>query len=168
MKLHVVEILKVGLPGLVFLLSFLSYRLLSKEESKETHSPKMLQTIEHFMYVNIFLAILTATSPLLDFLFIKKRAEKVVAEAAITKASIDEGLAGICNNAEYGGRYLLVLDSSKENAIQVLGQNLMPCDGDKIYLNVEEAVELGLNAAENSMTVELSVAEKGQMFILDK
>lgn len=61
----IIEILKVGLPGLVFLLSAFSYRLLAREQGKSRPNHDMLESIKHYMYINVLLAILTAMSPLI-------------------------------------------------------------------------------------------------------
>ena len=54
----VVEILKVGLSGLVFLLAFMGYRLLQREQKKQTPSDKSLRSIQMFVWQAIVLAIL--------------------------------------------------------------------------------------------------------------
>ena len=54
----VVEILKVGLSGLAFLLAFMGYRLLAQEQKKKTPSEKTLRSIHMFVWQAIVLALL--------------------------------------------------------------------------------------------------------------
>ena len=88
--LDVVEILRFGLPGLVFLLSMMSFRLLSKEQTKPEPDPNILKSIKQFMYVNIFLAVLTILAPLLDSL--SKEEESIYnVQAKISGTPLAEG-----------------------------------------------------------------------------
>jgi hypothetical protein len=71
MKIHadwnmIVDILRLGLPGLVFLLALLSYRLLEKEQQKKVPNAEILQSIGAYAKYTIFFAILTAAVPLLE------------------------------------------------------------------------------------------------------
>ena len=45
MDLPIIEILKIGLSGLVFLLAFLAYRLLAREQSRDEPNSKMLRNV---------------------------------------------------------------------------------------------------------------------------
>lgn len=62
-NLNILEILRVGLSGLLFLLSFLAYRLIDREQQREG-SPRegILRTIYVFMSVNLLGAVLVAFS----------------------------------------------------------------------------------------------------------
>lgn len=65
-SLPVVEILKVGLSGLVFLLAFLTHRLLSREQLKEKPNLKILQSVKFFFWQNILLVVLLAGVTIFD------------------------------------------------------------------------------------------------------
>lgn len=162
----VVNILKVGLPGLVFLLSFLSYNLLNKEQSKETPRAIMLKYIEHFMYVSIVLAILTASAPLIEYQLGKKeKIDSFQATAQISAKDLKQKEAAVCSDADYAGRYLL-LEHASTNMIQVLGNGVLPCRDDKhkILIGPDDAMDMGL-APESAIPIEVSVAGKGQKFL---
>ena len=64
----VLEILKVGLSGLAFLLSGYGYQLLSNEQKKKTPSPATLRTIQRFIWQNIFFAIVVGAFSLVPML----------------------------------------------------------------------------------------------------
>jgi hypothetical protein len=57
-ELSVVEILKVGLAGLVFLLAYFGFRLLAKEQKRENPRDGMLSHVCRFMWICVVLAIL--------------------------------------------------------------------------------------------------------------
>ena len=62
----VVDILKLGLPGLVFLFAFLAYRLLRQEQQREGQPrPELLAEIRRFQYVCLIAAVLTIVASLL-------------------------------------------------------------------------------------------------------
>lgn len=60
MSFDVAEILKVGLSGLVFLLAFMAYRLLAREQSKDKSDPKFLRYVKIFSWQSVFLVVLLA------------------------------------------------------------------------------------------------------------
>lgn len=47
-NINVVEILTLGLPGVVFLMSLLTYRLIAKEQDKEHPNSEVIQLITRF------------------------------------------------------------------------------------------------------------------------
>jgi hypothetical protein len=162
----VVNILKVGLPGLVFLLSLLSYKLLNQEQSKKSPSAIMLKYIEHFMYVSILLAILTIVAPLIEYQLKKKEmVEDFQAEAHVSPDKIRKMEAAVCKNAKYKGRYLL-LQNEKIGMFQVFGRGVLSCSDaeHKILFGPDDAKDMGL-AIDGVIKVEVSVAEQGQQFV---
>lgn len=64
MNLPVVEILKLGLSGFCFLLAYLSYDLLKKEQAKEYPRDAILRLIQIFMGFALLLGILVGVLPL--------------------------------------------------------------------------------------------------------
>lgn len=50
---QVVEILKLGLIGLVFLLAVLGFRLLSQEQRKDKPDPRILSSIRFFLWFTL-------------------------------------------------------------------------------------------------------------------
>ncbi len=165
--MDIVEVLKVGLPGLVFLLSLLSYRLLAREQVKKPPNIDILKSIKHFMYVNIVLAIITVAAPIFDkYVIPNKTSNKYSVEARISNDNLDSGKAAVCNEAEYSGRYLLVTDESKTKMIQVYGMGILPCDDDLISMDVKDAMKIGLSVQGSSVTVGLAAAGPGQRYTI--
>jgi hypothetical protein len=170
--MDIVEILKIGLPGLVFLLSLLSYQLLSKEQQKPKPSATILRSIKQFMYINIFLALLTASAPLVTLSFSPETSassETSIYYAIVRPATtnLDSGKAAVCVNAEYSGRYILITDSTNQNMIQVYALGILPCqEGNEIALNIDDASKLHVREPDSTATVNVAAAEEGQMFIL--
>jgi|SRR5215469_9791776 len=64
----VVDILKVGLSGLVFLLAYMSYRLLSRANTGSTS----LRNAQRFMIFTLVLTLLVVISSIVD-VYLKKR-----------------------------------------------------------------------------------------------
>lgn len=60
MNFDIVEILKVGLSGLVFLLAFMAYRLLAREQKRKKADPKFLRFVQVFYWQSVFLVVLLA------------------------------------------------------------------------------------------------------------
>ena len=164
--MDIIEILKLGLPGLVFLLSLLSYRLLSMEQKKHEPSQAILQSIRQYMNVNIFLAVLTVAAPVADSLYTPS--SKVFnVEAKLSGTPLASGSAAVCNDAAYGGRYILINDRKTTKMIQVYAMKILPCNGNElIALNSTDASKLGWDGGNVSTAVEISAAQQGQKYIL--
>jgi len=163
---NIVEILKVGLPGLVFLLSMLSFRLLSKEQEKNAPSEGILSSIKIFMCINVALAVLTLASPLIDRFKKEDIADegfKIQANMAV--ASLEQGNAQVCLDAGYKNMFLLVGDSSTGKVVQVFAGSPMPCADEKqIRLNAKDLNQLGWNSGTTGRMVNVFVAKPGYKF----
>ena len=166
--INVLEILKLGLPGLAFLLSLLSYHLLTKEQDKATPSVRMLKSIRQFMYINIFLALLTLTTPMIEKYFGAPPDLDILSVAAKADGeNLGQGNAAVCTSMPYANRHLLVKDIATGRAIQVFARSVIPCaSGIHISLTPADAGNLGWPKGELSSTVEVVPAALGQMFIL--
>ena len=165
-SISIVEILKVGLPGLVFLLSWLSYRLLNKEQDKEKPNISILKAIRNFMHVNIVLAVLTATSPIVEY-FTQIKIFNIQAKAG--NSNLSKGDAEVCHDANYKNRYLLVKDSKTERMIQVFSKTIIPCSTDerKIVLSEQDIPKLGWPEKNMNYSVEVAVAPPGYKFVFE-
>jgi hypothetical protein len=161
---NVVEILKLGLPGLVFLLSVLSYRLLATEQAKKLPSTHILGSIKNFMYINVLLAVLTLASPIVEHTFFTK-ARVFDIEAKAGGIGILPGEAAVCHNAKYASRYLLIKDSATDKLVQVFAGSLIPCNKNKhIGLNDTDLLNLGWTDINESRLVEVVAALPGYKF----
>ena len=65
----VVDILKIGLSGFVFLLIFLAFRLLRKEQNVDKPRPILLKKISQFMWISVALAIIVGFFSLAEHSF---------------------------------------------------------------------------------------------------
>lgn len=110
-NLDIIGILKLGLPGLVFLLSVLSYWLLANEQKKSSPSNSVLKAIKQFMYINIVLALLTVAAPFVENRYFPK--SRVFDIQAKSDPQLQAGIAAVCVDADYANRYLLVKDTVK-------------------------------------------------------
>lgn len=169
---NILEILKLGLPGLVFLLAVISYRLLTKEQQKENPCPNVLKVIKLFLYINVVLVSLTIASSYLDkntnFIDLRNWANGLHLKADIDSSAIQKGVAKVCRDAKYKETYLLVEDESTQKLIQIYAGNLMHCDQDKHYiaLNKEDALNLGWDLQSSERIVRVFSAP--QVFTVSK
>ncbi len=163
---NIVEILKLGLPGLVFLLSLFSFKLLSKEQEKSVPNENMLCSIKIFMLVNVFLSIMTISAPLIDQKFFVK--DKIInAEATLGSISMEKGSAAVCYNVSYVNRYLLIKDIKTGRLIQVFASKPIPCEKkEHIGLSDEDASMLGWDSTASASDVEVVVAPAGCKFTI--
>ncbi len=161
---NIVEILKLGLPGLVFLLSILSFKLLSKEQGKVRPSPSILKSIRNFMFINVALAIMTLASPVVSSTFFSSN-EVFNIVAKNGNAQLGQGNAAVCHDARYANRYLLIKNKKTNNLIQVFAGTLIPCiDSQEIGLNEKDIRDLGWNIGNNDGFVEVVTAPPGLKF----
>ncbi len=66
----VVDILKIGLSGLVFLLAYMSYRIISRVDTRSA-SQRSLQIAQRFMIFTLLLTVLVIVSSTVD-LYVKR------------------------------------------------------------------------------------------------
>lgn len=167
-NLNITEILNAGLPGSVFLLSMLSYLLLANEQKKEIHDVRIIGTIKTFMYINIFLAILTGASPVID----RAVSQGILIEEPFTILAnkgdnyFGQGKVLVCNN-NYNGRYLLITSGNRGKMFQGLA-NYVPCasEGNEQHIVITEndAQKLGWEASVTEDKVEVAMAPLGLKF----
>ena len=58
MDLPIVDILKAGIAGLAFLLLFMAFRLLSKEQEKDSPHALIIKTIRYYMLISLAFAVM--------------------------------------------------------------------------------------------------------------
>jgi hypothetical protein len=164
-NLNVVDILKMGLPGLVLLLSVLSYRLLANEQGNSNPREGVLRSIKQFMYLNLVFAMLTVAAPLIEGKFAPKSKEFTV--SAVSGEALVKGSAAVCSGTDYANRYLLLRDSETGKLIQVFARSVIPCDQNPVIaINAEDAVNLGWSGASKQKDVRVVVALPGYMFTI--
>ena len=172
---NVIEILKIGLPGLVFLLSALSFRLLSREQGKEHPNTHVLSSIKTFMCINVVLAGLTLASPIMDKHLSHEtdiaglepgdRSYVMKARTGVTELTL--GVAAVCHNATYINRYVLIQDKVTGQLVQVFTKSVIPCtDTELIALSQDDVDQLGWQPGDDSKEVVVVVSEPGYMFAM--
>ena len=77
--LDVVEVLRVGLAGLAFILAFLGYRLLALEQAAKEPRPERLRASRTFMFQCITLAVIVGIFELIPAILPKAIDESEVA-----------------------------------------------------------------------------------------
>jgi len=160
----VVDILRVGLPGLVFLLSLLAYRLLARLEDSEKPDANVLQLVKSYMYVNVALAVLTLASPIIEYL-LSEKPDVFNIEALIATSDQEAGKAFVCQNSNYANRYLLIRDQKTQGLIQVFAGGIIPCPNNKhIVLSPVDVPKLGWQLNDTSAIVEVVTALPGYKF----
>lgn len=177
-NLNILQILQTGLPGLVFLLSLLSYRLLSQEQGQPNPNKRVLNSICRFMYINVLLAVLTVSSPILEsYLATPKSDSTPVKNSFETEVSAGfDGLkpltAAVCVTSQYSGLYMLLLEKGSPNLLQVQATPIIPCQGDEdnnkvIRLSKNDMKEwVGETINVERVKATISIAPKGYQFPL--
>ena len=167
-NLNVIEILKVGLPGLVFLLSLLSFRLLSKEQDKKEPSEKILNSIKLYMYINVGLAVLTLASPMIDRLKEANRAFEIRSlPVSVADTGVKEGEAVVCLDTGLQNRYILVADNFK--VVEAFGRYGVPCVGESsVRLSKTDLKKLDWNSDMTHRVVDVVVANECCRFVVVK
>jgi hypothetical protein len=160
------EILKLGLPGLVFLLSLLSCWLLAREQKRPEVREAVLKTIQKYIYINAAFVVLTVVTPMAESKIPDSSEEFTV--KATTQAKFEKGFAVVCKGTPYGERYLLIQNlKSREKLIQVKAKTLMPCGGEPIIsISPEDARHLGWDTGVNSGDVAVAAAMLGTKFVM--
>lgn len=161
----VIKILKIGLPGLVFLLSLLSFKLLSQQSKKEDPSPDVLSSIRHYMYLNLILAILTVLSPIIEGKYFNND-QKFITTAILDDNGLAQGKVAVCTDSKYKNRFFLIRDCSTNKLVQVFSGSPIPCiDGEQeLRINKEDAEKLGWQEGKTQEKVVVSVAREGYKF----
>jgi hypothetical protein len=173
-SLNIVEILKLGLPGVVFLLSLFAYRLLHQEQKQKEPREKILRSIKQFMFLNVLFAVLTLIAPVIDAVWGKEgangsgHAESMKISGKISSSPVLPGEAVVCQGVEYTGRFLLLKDEKTGHLIQVFAAKVMPCTDGNQYINLSprDTKNLGWEASLGESMLEVSVAMAGYKFNL--
>lgn len=165
--LNVVEILKMGLPGLVLLLSFLSYWLVSKEQSKENPRETVLKSIKQFMYFNLVFAVLTMAAPLVEKQIMTSPLDIPIDAVAMVGESLPIGSAAVCKSSINANKYVVVGNVGKPaEYFEVLARGVMSCNDNKqIAISAHEA-EIKLKWPKNitQKDVRITAAPLGYRF----
>jgi hypothetical protein len=176
-NLNILQILQTGLPGLVFLLSLLSYRLLSQEQGQSKPNAKVLSSICRFMYINVLLAVLTVSAPIVESYLTPPTASPLSAKNSF-ETEVSTGLdslkpltAAVCVTSRYSGLYMLLLEKDSQKLVQVQATPILPCEGDQIdniiRLSKTDMQDwIGEAANVDKVKATISIAPKGYQFPL--
>jgi hypothetical protein len=169
-NINVLEILKLGLPGLVFLMSVLTYRLIEKEQKKEQPNSEVIRLIKHFRNTSLVFAILTMFPPVLEHYFFteKKQYEQIPIVAFTDEGNLERGVARVCDGAPYYGHYLLITDTVSQSIAQVHAKHVLGCTQDQKKIILSRHDTQSFNWQSNSAQVLLLAANKGQKYVVDQ
>ena len=169
--LNIIDILKVGLPGLVFLLSLFSYRLLSAETKNEKTDMNVLSAIKQYMYLNIVFALLTVAAPIIDKTLLKGPSspfEFVKFKVQGESSNLQTGKASVCTHSKYQNRYILLgyKHNNQMKTVEVFATPNLPCDtDDQLVLSSGDVTALGINSDNlSTLTLSGSAASQGLKF----
>jgi hypothetical protein len=84
----VVDILKVGLSGLVFLLMFLAYRLLATEQKMATPRPEILSSAKGFAWTCVLLIVLVAGTAVFEQVYLPERGTALTQQLETCRESL--------------------------------------------------------------------------------
>jgi hypothetical protein len=161
-------ILKLGLPGLVFLLSLLSCWLLAVEQKRPDAREAVLKTIQKYIYINVAFVVLTAVTPIAESNMFPKIQTFTV--KATTQTGVQKGVAAVCSGVNYANRYLLLRNNGIGNSkglVQVQAKSVIPCVAGESLITISpvDANLLGWNAGVNNGEVVIAAAQPGFMFV---
>ena len=158
------EILKLGLPGLVFLLSLLSCWLQAREQKRPEVREAVLKTIQKYIYINAAFVVLTVATPSAE----SAKSQEFTVKAT-SQVGIKKGVAAVCNGANYADRYLLIRNPKNlGKLIQVQAKTVIPCNGETIItISPEDANGLGWDAGISTDNVAVAAAiQSGTKFVM--
>jgi hypothetical protein len=112
----VVDILRLGLSGLVFLLMFLGYRLLQQEQRKPKPSPQLLRRASLFAWQSLVAALLVAVAAVVTPMVQKK------VEAGATNSVCAEEVAALDTVAQHPAQTLDTIRAAVRNTSIVCGR----------------------------------------------
>ena len=162
-NIDVVEILKVGLPGLVFLLSLSAFILIQKEQKKDPPRNSILKSIKMYMYFSLVFAVLTIIAP---FLGGHEHSTIVDVPIDVSSANVGKGIAAGCISSNYYNRFILIRNVETNSMVQVHVRNAVPCGkNEKILISNEDAIKVNLNASTSGEKFEIDAAVEGYEFI---
>jgi hypothetical protein len=169
--MNVIEILKLGLPGLVFLMSVLTYRLIAQEQKKEQPNTEVIKLIKHFRNTSLVFAVLTMASPVVDYYFFDstdRKYQQISITAVVDTGGLEKGKARVCLNAHYFNHFILITDAKSQKMTQVLADQVSGCtdSSEKIVLSKEDSADIQLKGDQTKVV--LIVANKGQKYVLNK
>lgn len=164
----VIKILQLGLPGLVFLLMLMSFRLITRAQKKNKSDPKVLKTIQLFISTNIAITLIVVGASVLDQIYVDEGVATTL-EIKAVKANMEEThVVAVCTNSSFKNRFMLLKDPNPEaGIIQVESKGTIPCSGEEEELRLSSylANQLGWkDKKEGILTVD--VAASGYKFDL--
>jgi len=169
-QLDIISILKLGLPGLVFLLMLMSFKLITNEQQKDKPNLTILKVIRTFVYVNVFLAILTIAAPILERYYPENAqvsgALSSMEIKAVKIASIEGGEASVCTKSEFKNNYMLLRNPQSMDIIQVRAKPALPCQENEntMGISASDAKNLGWQDNEKEANLIVDVAAEGYKF----
>jgi len=164
----VIKILQLGLPGLVFLLMLMSFKLITRSQNKDKPDPKVLKTIQLFISTNIAITLIVVGASVLDQVYVNEGIAETLEIKAVKANMTDTHVVAVCTSSSFKNRFMLLKDSNPEAGIvQVRSKGTIPCTGEdeELRLSSHLANQLGWqDKKEGVLTVD--VAANGFKFDL--
>jgi len=165
--MDIVSVLKVGLPGLVFLLSLFSYRLLASEQQNPAPRKVILDSIRKYTYINLTFAVLTLLAPLAELSYGTDTKNKPFTIKVVVAETLSEGNAAVCSGEAYASKYLLIKNDSADRLVQVFSKSIIPCTGEALlFISKKDADDLGWSSAAPGRTAIVVSALPGYKFVI--
>lgn len=173
-QFDVVEILKAGIAGLIFLLSLFSFKLLHAEQKKESPNSDILSSIRYYMKINIVFVVVTILSTAVDNLLKMNGDRQSALDTNITftirqyNNTLQSRFALVCNDSQFNNRYILLthMVDGQIKTIEVFAKpGMASCAGENILaLNAGDLGELGLTSISEDLAISGTVALPGTKF----
>tara|TARA_Y100001960_G_C14588153_1_gene784233 strand:+ start:188 stop:733 length:546 start_codon:yes stop_codon:yes gene_type:complete len=150
------DIIKQGLIGLIFLLSLMAFRLLNSEQKKEQSDVNIVSSINKYMYLNTFLAILVFISSV-------NNGDDSEPQKLTAKISTDITSVAVCSESKLVHRFVLLTHQDQQKMVQYKA-SAFPCteESSQIWLSKDVAMQLGITS--NGIEITAIAALKGQKF----
>lgn len=172
-QFDIVEILKAGIAGLIFLLSLFSFKLLHAEQKKDSPNSDILSSIRYYMNINIIFVVVTILSTAVDNLMNTNGDRQSALDTNITFTirqydTLQSRFALVCNDSQFNNRYILLthMVDGQIKTIEVFAKpGMASCAGENILaLNAVDLGELGLTSISEDLAIAGTVALPGTKF----
>lgn len=107
----IAKILQVGLAGFAFLLAYLGYRLIAREQNKENPSSAILKSARQYFYLCILLAVIVGGFGILR----------------VTMRSVDQERLAVCRDSFDLLSSRKARASSKADLLQAINDHIAVC-----------------------------------------
>ncbi|WNG39523.1 hypothetical protein F0U61_42035 [Archangium violaceum] len=87
--LPIVDVLRLGLSGLVFLLSYLAYKLLAQEQAKPSPNTRRMKGVVLFMALSVLSALIVGGFSLAELLLRRDEPRRMLRDCRVSLARVE-------------------------------------------------------------------------------